>query len=65
VCVLLAPATVANHLGTFVIVLVFGFLIGVAGHIIHSRTLVITGIIVIAAVSIYFAAAGEVQSFPH
>lgn len=62
---LLAPASVTAHLGTFVIVLVFGFVVGVAGHITQNRTLVITGIIVIAGVSIYFAAAGEVQSFPH
>ncbi len=61
---LLAPASATAHLGTFVIVIIFGFLVGVTGHLTQNRALVITGIIVIAAVSIYFAAAGEVQSFP-
>ena len=60
---LLVPASATGHLGTFVIVIAFGFLVGVAGHLTQSRTLVITGIIIIAAVSIYFAASGEVQSF--
>jgi hypothetical protein len=61
---LLAAASFTGHLGTFVIVIIFGFVVGVTGHIIQNRTLVITGIIIIAAVSIYFAAAGEVRSFP-
>ena len=60
---LLAPAAATGHLGTFVIVIVFGFVVGVTGHLTQNRTLVITGIIIIAAVSIYFAASGEVQSF--
>jgi hypothetical protein len=50
------------HLGIYAIVIVFGFVIGVTGHITQSRTLVITGIIIIAAVSIYFAAAGQVHT---
>ncbi|HWD64184.1 MAG TPA: hypothetical protein VG405_03345 [Solirubrobacteraceae bacterium] len=60
---LLAPAAVTHHLGTFVIVIIVGFLVGATGHATHNRTLVITGIIIVAAVSIYFAASGEVQSF--
>ena len=61
---LLAPAAATGHLGIFVIVVIIGFLVGVTGHLAQSKTLIITGIIIIAAVSIYFAAAGEVQSFP-
>jgi hypothetical protein len=57
------PASVNGHLTTFVIVIVAGFLVGGVGHMTQNRTLVITGIIIIAAVSIYFAASGEVQSF--
>ena len=60
---LLLPASATGHLGVFVIVIIFGFAVGVTGHITQNRMLVITGIIIIAAVSIYFAAAGEVQSF--
>jgi hypothetical protein len=57
------PASVNGHLGTFVIVIIVGFLVGATGHVTQNRTLIITGIIIIAAVSIYFAASGEVQSF--
>jgi hypothetical protein len=57
------PASINGHLGTFVIVIIVGFLVGATGHATQNRTLVITGIIIIAAVSIYFAASGEVQSF--
>ena len=60
---LLAAASAPGHLGTFVIVIVVGFLVGVTGHITRNRTLVMTGIIIIAAVSIYFAASGEVHTF--
>ncbi len=59
------PASATGHLGVFVVVIIFGFVVGVMGHVTQSRTLVITGIIVIAAVSIYFAAAGQVQTFAH
>ncbi len=36
-------------------VLVFGLVIGVFGHIISSRTLILTSIIIIGGVSAYFA----------
>ena len=35
--------------------LVFGLVIGVFGHIISSRTLILTSIIIIGGVSAYFA----------
>ena len=37
------------------VVMAVGLLIGVFGHIIHSRLLIITGIVVIGVVSVYFA----------
>ncbi len=43
------------HLGPFIAVLVFGLVIGVFGHIIQSRTLIITGILIIGLVSAYFS----------
>jgi hypothetical protein len=45
----------SSHLGAFTAVLVFGLLIGVFGHIIRSRTLIITGILIIGLVSAYFS----------
>lgn len=51
---LLATAVRSSHLGLFAGVIAFGFLIGVYGHIIKSRTLIITGILVIGLVSAYY-----------
>jgi hypothetical protein len=41
-------------LGVFAIATALGFLIGIFGHIIKSRTLIITGILVIGVVSAYY-----------
>ena len=51
---LLATAVRSSHLGLFAGVIALGFLIGVYGHVIKSRTLIITGIIVIGGVSAYY-----------
>jgi hypothetical protein len=50
----LVLALASNHLGPFVAALVVGLVVGVFGHIIGSRALIITGIAVIGLVSIYF-----------
>ncbi len=55
-------ASATAHAGVLAITLALGFVIGVYGHIVRSRTLILTGIIVIGAVSAYFAIAGEIQS---
>jgi hypothetical protein len=52
---LLMSATQAPHLGGFVAAALFGVLIAIAGHLFRSRTLVITGLLVIAAVVVYFS----------
>jgi F0F1-type ATP synthase assembly protein I len=52
---LLVLAAESAHLNAFIAVLVVGLAIGVFGHIIHSRTLIITGILVIGLVSAYFS----------
>ena len=57
-------ADASAHLGVFVAVIALGFAIGIYGHVIRSRTLILTGIIVIGAISLYFVATGEVQTFP-
>jgi hypothetical protein len=51
---LLATAVRSSHLGLFAGVIALGFLIGVYGHVIKSRTLIITGILVIGLVSAYY-----------
>jgi hypothetical protein len=51
---LLSVAVRSSHLGVFAAATALGFLIGIFGHIIKSRTLIITGILVIGAVSAYY-----------
>jgi hypothetical protein len=50
----LAVAVRSSHLGLFAAAIALGFLIGAFGHIIRSRTLIITGILLIGAVSAYY-----------
>jgi hypothetical protein len=52
---MLALASQQSQLVLFSAALVFGLAVGVFGHIIKSRTLVITGILVIGLVSAYFS----------
>jgi hypothetical protein len=51
----LVLAAASSHIGLFTAALVVGLLIGVFGHIIKSRALIITGILVIGLVSAYFS----------
>jgi hypothetical protein len=51
----LALAVQSSQVNVSLIALALGFLIGILGHVIRSRTLIITGILVIGAVSAYFA----------
>ena len=44
-----------SHVAPYAAVLAFGFIIGVIGHIVRSRPLIIMGILVVGAVSAYFA----------
>jgi hypothetical protein len=53
--VLLPLASQQSELNASVVVLVFGLIIGVFGHVIGSRTLIITGILIIALFSALFA----------
>jgi hypothetical protein len=50
----LATAVRSSHLSLFAGAIALGFLIGVFGHIIRSRPLILAGIIVIGAVSAYY-----------
>jgi hypothetical protein len=53
--VVLFLATQQSQLDPFIVVLVFGLLVGVFGHIIGSRALILTGILLIGLVSAYFS----------
>ena len=49
---------IASEQSTFhalIAVLVFGLIIGVFGHLVASRTLILTSILIIGGVSAYFA----------
>lgn len=50
----LAVAVRSSHLGLFAALLGVGFLVGVFGHIIRSRSLILAGIAVIGLVSAYY-----------
>jgi hypothetical protein len=51
----LALAVQSSHANVWVVALAIGLLIGVSGHIVRSRTLIVTGILIIGLVSAYFA----------
>jgi hypothetical protein len=53
VILLLASEQATFH--ALLAVLVFGLVVGVFGHVISSRTLILTGILIIGGVSAYFA----------
>jgi hypothetical protein len=48
-------AVQSPQVNVILVALALGFLIGVLGHIVRSRTLIITGILTIGLVSAYFA----------
>jgi hypothetical protein len=47
-------AAVTDKLGPYAVVMGVGFLIGVYGHVIKSRTLILIGIALVGGVSAYF-----------
>ena len=51
----LSASTLSTGVGPYAAVMAVGFLVGVAGHIIRSRLLIVTGILIVGAVSGYFA----------
>jgi F0F1-type ATP synthase assembly protein I len=53
--VLLLLASQQAQLHALEAVIIFGLVVGVFGHIIHSRPLILTGILLIGLVSSYFA----------
>jgi len=51
----LIPASAPTSVGPYAAVLAVGFLIGVFGHVIKSRLLILTGILIVGGVSAYVA----------
>jgi CHASE2 domain-containing sensor protein len=52
---MLALTAQSSHVGPLIAALGFGLVIGVLGHLSRSRTLIVTGILIIGLVSSYFA----------
>jgi hypothetical protein len=52
---LLLPIAASTSIGPYAAVMGLGFLIGVAGHVTRSRTLILTGILIVGVVSAYVA----------
>ncbi len=59
---LLISAVSPGQLRPFLVVMVFGALVGMFGHIIKSRTLILLGITVVGGVSAYFFISGTLGS---
>jgi hypothetical protein len=53
--VVLLVASQQSQVHALLAVLIFGLALGVFGHIIRSRTLILTGILIIGGVSAYFS----------
>jgi hypothetical protein len=51
----LIPAAAPTSVGPYATAMAVGFLIGVFGHVIKSRLLILTGILIVGGVSAYFA----------
>ena len=52
---LVVLATQSSHLTLFIIALSVALVIAVFGHIVQSRTMIITGILLIGLISAYFS----------
>jgi hypothetical protein len=52
---LLLYAAESAHLAVFVPVLVFGVVVAVFGHVIRSRTMIVTGLLILGGASAYFS----------
>lgn len=53
--VVLIPAALPTNVTPYAVVMGVGFLIGVTGHIIRSRALIIAGILMVGTVSVIVA----------
>lgn len=51
----LIPASAPTSVAPYAIAMLVGFVVGVFGHVIKSRLLILTGILIVGAVSAYVA----------
>lgn len=51
---ILVLAALPTSVGPYVAIVGAGFLIGIFGHVIRSRTLILTGIFIVGAVAVVF-----------
>jgi CHASE2 domain-containing sensor protein len=55
-------AAAATTVGPYAAALAVGFVIGIIGHVIRSRLLILVGILIVGGASVYFAfVAGKVR----
>ena len=52
---MLLLAAAPSTLVPYALALAVGFGIGIAGHVIHSKLLILTGILIVGTVAVYFA----------
>jgi hypothetical protein len=52
---MLLLASAPSTLAPYALALAVGFVIGIAGHITRSKLLIVTGILIVGATSVYFA----------
>jgi hypothetical protein len=52
---ILPTLAAGTDLGPYAAAMGFGFLVGVWGHVIRSRPVIVTGIVIVGLVSAYFA----------
>jgi CHASE2 domain-containing sensor protein len=48
-------ALAPSRVGPYAAALAVGFVVGILGHVIRSRLLIVTGIVIVGAVSVYVA----------
>jgi hypothetical protein len=53
--VILVPAALPTSVAPYVAVIAAGFVIGIVGHLIRSRTLILAGILTVGTVSLIVA----------
>ena len=52
---ILVPAALPTSVAPYVAVIAAGFVLGIVGHLIRSRTLILTGIAIVGTVSVIVA----------
>jgi hypothetical protein len=53
--VILIPAALPTTLGPYLAVMAVGFVIGIAGHVLRARSLILAGILIVGVVAVVFA----------